>query len=48
MFDTIAIFLILLWLAGMAAAIMFGGYIHVLLYVAVVMFLVRMIHGKRV
>lgn len=43
MLQTIAIVLIILWLLGMVSSYTMGGFIHILLVVAVVMFLVRLI-----
>ena len=48
MLQTIAIILIVLWLLGMVSAYTMGGFIHVLLVVAVVMILLRFIQGRRV
>ena len=47
MLYTIAIILILLWLLGLMSSATMGGFIHVLLVVAVVMVLVRVISGRR-
>lgn len=47
MLATIAIVLIVLWLLGMVSSYTIGGFIHVLLVVAVIMFLVRIIQGRR-
>jgi Family of unknown function (DUF5670) len=48
MLTTIAIVLLVLWLLGLVSAYTLGGFIHVLLVVAVVLFLVRVIQGRRV
>jgi hypothetical protein len=48
MLYSIAIILILLWLLGLMSSATMGGFIHVLLVVAVVMVLVRIISGRRV
>ncbi len=47
MLETIAIVLIILWLLGMVSSYTIGGFIHILLVVAVVMFLVRLINGRK-
>ena len=47
MIETIAIVLIVLWLLGMVSSYTMGGFIHVLLVVAVVMILVRVIQGRK-
>lgn len=43
MLETIAIILIILWVIGVVSAHLIGGFIHILLVIAVVMFLVRII-----
>ncbi len=45
---TIAIILIVLWLLGLVTSSAMGGFIHVLLVVAVIILLVRVIQGRRV
>lgn len=47
MLETIAIVLIVLWLLGMVSTYTIGGFIHLLLVVAVVLFLLRLIQGRR-
>jgi hypothetical protein len=47
MLETIAIILIVLWLLGMVTSYTIGGFIHVLLVVAIIIFLVRLIQGRR-
>ena len=44
---TIAMVLIVLWLLGLVSSYTLGGFIHILLVVAVVMFLVRFIQGRK-
>jgi len=48
MIFTIAIILIVLWLLGVVTAYTLGGFIHILLVIAVIMILVRLIKGERV
>lgn len=48
MLTTIAFILIVLWLIGMVSSYTMGGIIHLLLVVAIVVFLVRVIQGRRV
>lgn len=48
MLMTLALILIALWLLGMVSSYTMGGIIHILLVVAVVVFLVRIIQGRRV
>ena len=45
---TLAIVLIVLWLLGLVSAYTMGGFIHVLLVVAVVLFLVQVIQGRKI
>lgn len=47
MLGTIAIILIVLWLLGIVSAYTMGGFIHILLVIAVVVILVRVIQGRR-
>ncbi len=47
MLYTIAVVLLILWLLGFVSAYTMGGFIHVLLVVAVVVILVRVIQGRR-
>ena len=47
MLQTLAIILVLLWLLGVVSSYTMGGFIHVLLVVAVVVILVRVIQGRR-
>jgi hypothetical protein len=48
MLETIAIILIVLWLLGMVSGYTIGNFIWVLLVVAIVLFLVRLVSGRRV
>jgi len=48
MLMTIAILLIALWLLGLVTSSAMGGFIHVLLVIAIIIFLVRIIQGRRV
>jgi len=47
MLWTIAVILIILWLLGLVSAYTMGGFIHVLLVIAVIVILVRLISGRR-
>lgn len=47
MLETVAIILLVLWALGMVSAYTLGGFIHVLLVIAVVVVLVRIILGRR-
>jgi hypothetical protein len=48
MLWTIAVVLIVLWLLGLVTAHTLGGFIHVLLVIAVIVVLLRVIQGRRV
>jgi len=48
MLMTIAIILLVLWLLGLVTGTTLGGFIYILLVVAVVLFLVQVITGRRV
>ncbi len=48
MLWTIAVILIVLWLLGLVSSYTMGGFIHVLLVVAIIIVLVRLIQGRRV
>lgn len=47
MLESIAIILLVLWLLGLVSSYTLGGFIHILLVLAVVMILVRLISGRR-
>lgn len=47
MLETIAIVLVVLWLLGFVTSYTMGGFIHVLLVIAVVVVLLRVIRGRR-
>jgi len=44
---TIAVILLVLWLLGLVSSYTIGGFIHILLVVAIVIFLVNVIRGRR-
>lgn len=46
MLETIAIILLVLWALGLVSSYSMGGFIHVLLVLAIVMILVRVIRGR--
>ena len=46
MLTLIAIILVVLWLVGFIGFHVVGGFIHVLLVIAVILFLIRVIQGK--
>ena len=47
MLETIAVILIIFWLLGLVSSYTMGGFIHMLLVVAVVVILVRVLQGRR-
>jgi hypothetical protein len=47
MLYTIAVVLLILWLLGLVTGTTIGGFIHVLLVIAIVMILVNVISGRR-
>ncbi len=48
MLMTIAVVLLVLWLLGLVSAYTMGGFIHVLLVLAIVVVLVQVIQGRKV
>ena len=48
MLTVIAVVLLVLWLLGIVSSYTMGGFIHILLVVAVVVVLLRIIQGRRV
>lgn len=47
MLGTIAVILVVLWLLGFVTSYTLGGFIHILLVLAVIMILIRLIQGRR-
>jgi hypothetical protein len=47
MLYTIAVVLLILWLLGLVSSYTIGGFIHVLLVIAIVVVLLRLIGGRR-
>lgn len=48
MLWTIAVVLIVLWLLGLVSSYTMGGFIHVLLVIAIVVVLIRIIQGRKI
>jgi hypothetical protein len=48
MLYTIAIVLVVLWILGLVTSYTMGGFLHILLVLAVIMILVQVIQGRRV
>jgi hypothetical protein len=47
MLYTIAVILVILWLIGLVSSYTMGGFIHVLLVIAIVVILVNVISGRK-
>lgn len=47
MLWTIALILVVLWLLGLVSSYTIGGFIHILLILAVIVVLIRLIQGRR-
>ena len=47
MLWTIFVILLVLWLLGMVSSYTMGGFIHILLVIAIVIVLIRVIQGRR-
>jgi uncharacterized protein DUF5670 len=45
--ETIAVILLILWALGLVSATTMGGFIHILLVLAIIVILVRVIQGRR-
>jgi ElaB/YqjD/DUF883 family membrane-anchored ribosome-binding protein len=48
MLYTLALILIIAWLLGLVSSYTMGGFIHILLVVAIIMILVRIIQGRKI
>jgi uncharacterized membrane protein len=48
MLYTIAVILIILWLVGLVSSYTLGGFIHILLVIAVIVVLLRIIQNRRI
>jgi len=46
MLETIAVILIILWVLGLVTSYTMGGFIHILLVIAIVVIVVRVIQGR--
>jgi Family of unknown function (DUF5670) len=47
MLETLAVILVILWLAGLVSSYTMGGLIHILLVVALVVVVLRVLQGRR-
>ena len=48
MLQTLAIVLIILWLLGYVSSYTMGGFIHILLVVAIITILIQLIQGRKI
>lgn len=48
MLWTIAVILVVLWLLGMVSSYTMGGFVHVLLVIAVVVIVIQVLQGRKV
>jgi hypothetical protein len=48
MLWTIAVVLVILWLLGLVSSYTMGGFIHILLVIAIVVIVLRLISGRKV
>ena len=48
MLETLAVILVLMWLLGMVSSYTMGGFVHLLLLIALVVVVVRLLSGRRV
>ncbi len=48
MLYTLAVILVVLWMLGLVSSVTMGGFIHVLLVIAVVVVLLQIIGGRRI
>ena len=48
MLESIAIILIILWVLGLVSSYTVGGFIHILLVIAIIVIILRVIQGRRI
>lgn len=48
MLETLAILLIILWAVGLVSAYTLGGFIHLLLVIAIIVIVLRVIQGRQI
>lgn len=48
MLETIIVLLVILWALGLVSSYTMGGFIHILLVVALVIFVIRLFQGRRI
>jgi Family of unknown function (DUF5670) len=47
MLETIAVVLLILWVLGLVTSYTMGGFVHILLVIAIVVIAIRLIQGRR-
>lgn len=47
MLESIAVIMIILWLLGLVTSYTMGGFIHILLVIAIIIIVLRVIRGRR-
>ncbi|MFA6742125.1 MAG: lmo0937 family membrane protein [Arcobacteraceae bacterium] len=48
MLWTVSIVLVILWVLGIVSSYTLGGFIHILLVIAIIVILIRVIQGRRI
>lgn len=48
MLETLVVILVILWLLGMVSSYTMGGFVHILLVIAVIVIVLRLVQGRRV
>ncbi|QGM94024.1 lmo0937 family membrane protein [Methylocystis rosea] len=48
MLETIAVILIIMWLLGLVSSYTLGGFIHILLVIAIIVIVLRVIQGRSI
>jgi hypothetical protein len=48
MLTIIAVILLVLWAVGLVSAYTIGGFIHILLVIAIILVLIRIIQGRKI
>ena len=48
MLETIAVVLLVLWALGLVSSYTMGGFIHILLVIAIIVILLRLVRGRKV
>jgi len=48
MLETIAVILVVLWLLGLVSSYTLGGFIHILIVIAIIVVVLRVIRGRKV